>query len=177
MALCWHYPNLFPSVARIAGMASQSERSVRHCLRSLQTKGLIEVHYRRDGLTQDTSFYTINPDRILMQAGKRAKTTLKSGGTQFRGVGNSLQGEGEELASPKHSALDKELEQCNKKQEGTEKEDSKQPHEQDLEGIEPYQQDLEVAALQPSAPSHPHLPSSAPPLPLPLPFPQRVLRM
>ena len=25
-----------------------------------------------------------------MQAGKRAKTTLEMGGTQFRGVGNSL---------------------------------------------------------------------------------------
>ena len=68
MALCWHYPNIFPSVARIAAMASRSERWVQRCLRILQGKGLIEVHYRRDGQAQDTSFYTICPDRILMQA-------------------------------------------------------------------------------------------------------------
>jgi hypothetical protein len=68
MAPCWHYPKTYPSLARIAALASQSERWVRHCLRSLQKKGLIEVHYRRDGQVQDTNFYTINPDRILMQA-------------------------------------------------------------------------------------------------------------
>jgi hypothetical protein len=56
MALCWHYPNIYPSVARIAALASRSERCVRSCLRSLQEKGLIEVHYRRDGQAQDTSF-------------------------------------------------------------------------------------------------------------------------
>ena len=86
-------------------MASQSERWVRHCLRSLQTKGLIEVHYRRDGQAQDTSFYTINPDRILMQAGKRGKSTLKAGGTEFRGGRNSLPWEGEELTSAKQNAF------------------------------------------------------------------------
>ena len=90
-ALCWHYPNPYPSVARIAAMASQSERWVRQCLRSLQKKGLIEVHYRRDGQAQDTNFYTVKPDRILMQAGKRGKTTLRAGGSEFRG--------GEELTS------------------------------------------------------------------------------
>lgn len=111
MALCWHYPKAYPSLARIAALASQSERWVRHCLRSLQKKGLIEVHYRRDGQVQDTNSYTINPDRILMQAGKRAKTTLETGGTQFLGVGNSLPAERGELTSSKQSALEKEKEQ------------------------------------------------------------------
>jgi len=130
-ALCWHYPNAYPSVARIATMASQSERWVRQCLRSLQKKGLIEVHYRRDDNAQGTNFYTINPDRILMQAGKRAKTTLKSGGTHFRGVGNSVPGEGEELTSPKQSALDKEQEQNNKQQKTTETEATKSTYQEE----------------------------------------------
>ncbi len=111
MALCWHYPKAYPSLARIAALASQSERWVRHCLRSLQKKGLIQVHYRRDGQVQDTNSYTINPDRILMQAGKRAKTTLETGGTQFLGVGNSRPADRGELTSPKQSTLKKEKEQ------------------------------------------------------------------
>ena len=89
-------------------MASQSERWVRQCLRSLQKKGLIEVHYRRDGQAQDTNFYTVKPDRILMQAGKRGKTTLRAGGSEFRGGGNSVPGEGEEVSTPKQSALDRD---------------------------------------------------------------------
>jgi len=108
MAICWHYPRPYPSVARIAAMSSQSKRWVRQCLRSLQKKGLIEVHYRRDGQAQDTSFYTINPDRILMQAGKRGKTTLRAGGSEFRGGGNSVPGGGEEVSTPKQSALDRD---------------------------------------------------------------------
>jgi hypothetical protein len=116
MALCWHYPKAYPSLARIAALASQSERWVRHCLRSLQKKGLIEVHYRRDGQVQDTNSYTINPDRILMQAGKRARTTLETGGTQFLGVRNSLPADRGEFTAPKQSALkkEKEVEQSSK---------------------------------------------------------------
>jgi predicted transcriptional regulator len=108
MAICWHYPQAFPSVARIAAMSSQSERWVRHCLRRLQKKGLIEVYYRRDGYAQETSYYTINSDRILMQAGKRSKTTLQAGGSEFRGGGNSVPAGGEEVSTPKQSALDKD---------------------------------------------------------------------
>jgi DNA-binding PadR family transcriptional regulator len=113
-------------VARIASMASQSERWVRRCLRSLQKKGLIEVYYRRDGQVQDTNYYTINPDRILMQASVRAKTTLKNGGTQFRGVGNSLPPDGGELTSAKQSTLDrhKEQEKNNKENNTTVRENS-----------------------------------------------------
>jgi hypothetical protein len=59
-----------------------------------------------------------------MQAGKRAKTTLKSGGTQFRGVGQSLPGEGEELTSAKQRALDKEQKYDKKQQNITVKEGS-----------------------------------------------------
>jgi len=127
-ALCHHYPNAYPSVARIADMASQSERWVRRCLRSLQKKGLIEVYYRRDGQVQDTSSYAINAERILMQAGVRAKTTLKNAGTQFRGVGNSLPAEGEELTSAKQRALDRkeEQEKNNKESNITVRESSQQ---------------------------------------------------
>jgi DNA-binding PadR family transcriptional regulator len=130
-------------------MASQSERWVRRCLRSLQKKGLIEVHYRRDGQAQDTNFYTINPDRILMQAGKRAKTKLKSGGTEFRGVGQSLPGEGEELTSSKQRALDKEQKQDNKQQNNTAKEHSKPTcQEEEIPDYEnPYPDEEAVAIM------------------------------
>ncbi len=139
-ALCWHYPNPIPSVARIAAMSSQTERWVRQCLRSLQKKGLIEVHYRRDGQAQGTNFYMVKPDRILMQAGKRGKTTLRGGGSEFRGGGNSVPGEGEEVSTPKQSALDKAKKQDkkqNKKQQNViENKASKPTRQQEEEDYE-----------------------------------------
>jgi len=136
-ALCWHYPNAYPSVARIAAMASQSKRWVQHCFRSLQAKGLIEVHYRRNGQTQDTSFYKICPDRILTQAGKRAKTTLKPDGTEFRGVANSLHGERDELTSPKQSALDRDNAKSKIVKGNTANKGNEQPRqEQELASVE-----------------------------------------
>ncbi|HVN82233.1 MAG TPA: hypothetical protein VMW38_24830 [Terriglobia bacterium] len=131
-ALCWHYPNPCPSVARIAAMSSQSERWVRHCLRSLQKKGLIEVHYRRDGQTQDTNFYTVNPDRILMQASKRGKTT-RAGGSEFLPRGNSVPAGGAEVSTPKQSALDKGTKQGKKKQKVIENKASKPTRQQEQE--------------------------------------------
>jgi hypothetical protein len=196
MALCRHYPKIYPSVSRIAALASQSERWVRRCLRTLQKKGLIEVYYRRDGQFQGTNWYTVNPDRILMQASKRAKTTLKSDGTEFRGVGNSLPGEGEELTSAKHGALDKEQGQDDKEQNITGKERSQPTCQEEEIPIDenPYPDDEVVANLdeggiltdppyedsnpcleepeavssESNSPTHPHPPTSAaPPFPLP----------
>ena len=183
-ALCWHYPNAYPSVARIAAMASQSKRWVQRCLRSLQAKGLIEVHYRRNGQTQDTSFYRICPDRILTQAGKRAKTTLKPDGTEFRGVANSLHGERDELTSPKQSALDRDNAKSKIVKGNTANKGNEQPRqEQELASREnvtpndggiltdPPSQELNPRLLEPLSrssnatvdPTLPHPPSSAHP--------------
>jgi hypothetical protein len=136
-ALCWHYPNAYPSVARIAVMASQSKRWVQHCFRTLQEKGLIEIQYRRSGQAQGTNLYTINPDRILMQAGKRAKTTLKPDGTEFRGGANSLHGERDELTSPKRSVLDSDNGRSKIVKENTANKGNEQPRqEQELASME-----------------------------------------
>jgi hypothetical protein len=166
--------------ARIAALASQSERWVRHCLRSLQKKGLIEVHYRRDGQVQDTNFYTVEPDRILMQAGKRATTTLKRGGTQFRLVGNSVPVSRGELTAPKQSALDKhqdngeETEQSNITLKETSQATCPQGELLDYQVIQIGPQIIdpclqEVVISDSNNPTHPHPPTSWSPPPPSLP--------
>ena len=193
-ALCWHYPNAYPSVARIAVMASLSKRWVQHCFRTLQEKGLIEIQYRRNGQSQGTNLYTINPDRILMQAGKRAKTTLKPDGTEFRGGANSLPADGGELTSPKQSALDRDNAKSKIVKENRANKGNEQPRqEQELASMEnltpndggiladPPSEEVNPRLLKPLPvssnanvdPTHPQPPTSAaPPSPsLPKPAP------
>jgi predicted transcriptional regulator len=68
-ALAYHYPNVFPSIARIAGLAGVSKATAKRALRKLVKKGLIFKHWRDNR----TTVYELKVDRILTQADKHEK--------------------------------------------------------------------------------------------------------
>jgi predicted transcriptional regulator len=74
-ALAFHYPNAFPSIARIAALAGVSRATAKRALRELVGKGLIFKNWRR----KRTTLYKLNVDRILMQAEKREKSLAQNG--------------------------------------------------------------------------------------------------
>ena len=73
-ALAFHYPNAFPSIARIAALAGVSRATAKRALRELVGKGLIFKNWRR----KRTTVYDLKVDRILMQADKREKKVAQN---------------------------------------------------------------------------------------------------
>jgi DNA-binding transcriptional regulator YhcF (GntR family) len=68
-ALAYHYPNVFPSIARIAELAGVSRATAKRALRTLVKKGLIFKHWRNNC----TTLYELKVDRIFMLADKHEK--------------------------------------------------------------------------------------------------------
>ena len=73
-ALAYHYPKVFPSIARIADLAGVSEATAKRALRVLVNKGLIFKRWR----DKRTTVYELKVDRIFMQADKREKSLAQN---------------------------------------------------------------------------------------------------
>ena len=73
-ALAYHYPRVFPSIARTAELAGVSAATTKRALRALVKKGLIFKGWRE----KRTTAYELKMERILMQADRREKSLAQT---------------------------------------------------------------------------------------------------